>query len=195
VYPLLGKLMIGLTGFFLLLALAARALSNTQPPNPALGGFVEGCEHQPQPCWYGIVPDVSTLEDAYHWLLKNNFVLLSDGHSCSKLDNPICGVDMLAASHNRQLVGGLVLQPCSTIKVGEAYLFMSGYITWITKYCDEFSMGTANHQWGLMFNDIKPHAFVKHFFLSGSVDPRSYLPHNWAGFLPSWKYNFEECLG
>lgn len=49
---------------FLVLAIVARALGSTQPPNPALRGFVEGCEDKPQPCWYGIVPGVTTVDDA-----------------------------------------------------------------------------------------------------------------------------------
>ncbi len=40
-------------------SLAARILGSTQPPNPALRGFTEGCEDQPQPCWYGVVPGVT----------------------------------------------------------------------------------------------------------------------------------------
>jgi hypothetical protein len=38
------------------LALTARALGGTQPPNLALRGFIEGCEGKSQPCWYGLVP-------------------------------------------------------------------------------------------------------------------------------------------
>jgi hypothetical protein len=42
--------------------LAARALGSTQPPNPILRGFTEDCEGKPQPCWYGIMPSVTTTE-------------------------------------------------------------------------------------------------------------------------------------
>src|SRR5688500_1794465 len=56
--------MVGLTGFFLLLPLTATALCNTQPLNPALRGFVEGCEGKPQPCWYGIMPAENNIEEA-----------------------------------------------------------------------------------------------------------------------------------
>jgi hypothetical protein len=38
------------------------ALGSTQPIHPALRGFAEGCEGIPQPCWYGIVPGMTTLE-------------------------------------------------------------------------------------------------------------------------------------
>jgi hypothetical protein len=51
---------------FLIFLLTARAIGTTRPPNPALRGFVEGCEDKPQPCWYGIVPGVTTVEEALH---------------------------------------------------------------------------------------------------------------------------------
>ncbi|MEO8612103.1 MAG: hypothetical protein ABI690_29670 [Chloroflexota bacterium] len=53
---------------FLALTLAARALGTTQPPNPALRGFTEGCEDKPQPCWYGIMPGITTVREADHIL-------------------------------------------------------------------------------------------------------------------------------
>ena len=58
------KLTLPIAVIFLALSLTARALAMTQPPNPALRGFVEGCENKPQPCWYGIVPGVTTAEEA-----------------------------------------------------------------------------------------------------------------------------------
>jgi hypothetical protein len=38
------------------------AIGGTQSIHPALRGFIEGCEGIPQPCWYGIVPGVTTPE-------------------------------------------------------------------------------------------------------------------------------------
>ena len=49
---------------FVPLAIIARVLGAAQPPNPALRGFVEGCEGKPQPCWYGILPGVTDEESA-----------------------------------------------------------------------------------------------------------------------------------
>jgi hypothetical protein len=40
------------------------ALGSTQPANPVLEGFRVGCEEKPQPCWYGIVPGVTTEAEA-----------------------------------------------------------------------------------------------------------------------------------
>ncbi len=53
-----------LTLLFTLVSITLIALGSTQPIHPALRGFVEGCEGIPQPCWYGIVPGVTMMEDA-----------------------------------------------------------------------------------------------------------------------------------
>lgn len=95
VYRLLGKLIVGLTGFFLLLSLTTRALGSTQPPNLALRGFTEGCEDKPQPCWYGIVPGV-TAKDEVMKLAQNGgyeipYTLLTQT-SVHPLEPPICNI-------------------------------------------------------------------------------------------------------
>lgn len=58
------------TGMFALMGLIARSVGGTQPLNPALHGFTEGCEDKPQPCWYGIVPDVMTMSEIEKILIK-----------------------------------------------------------------------------------------------------------------------------
>jgi len=42
------------------LAVSSRTLGAIQPPNPALQAFDMGCEDQPQPCWFGIIPGKTT---------------------------------------------------------------------------------------------------------------------------------------
>src|SRR5262249_45342172 len=49
------------------------ALGNTQPIHPALRGFVEGCEGILQPCWYGIIPGVTTFETAVNRIKTMNY--------------------------------------------------------------------------------------------------------------------------
>jgi hypothetical protein len=55
------------------LSLVARAIGTTQPPNPALRGFVEGCKDKPQPCWYGLVPGVTSEKEAVELMVKANY--------------------------------------------------------------------------------------------------------------------------
>jgi hypothetical protein len=60
---------------FATLCLAARALGQAQPANPALTGFVQGCEGVPMPCWYGIVPEQTTVQEAADILRRAGFQL------------------------------------------------------------------------------------------------------------------------
>jgi hypothetical protein len=77
---------------FALVNLAARALGGLLPPNPALAGFSAGCESQPQPCWYGIVPETTTMQ-AVETLLKQSPYLQryharsmeAEGVNCNRL--------------------------------------------------------------------------------------------------------------
>ncbi|MEZ4670298.1 MAG: hypothetical protein R3E39_20520 [Anaerolineae bacterium] len=81
-----------LTLAFTALGLTARSLGSTLPPNPALIGFATGCDHQPRPCWYGIVPEVSSLPDVEMLLNASDYVQSYDttilearGQNCSRL--------------------------------------------------------------------------------------------------------------
>jgi hypothetical protein len=58
------KVSLTFVAILLTISMAAKAIGSFQPPNPALSGFIEGCEDKLQPCWYGIVPGVTTLEEA-----------------------------------------------------------------------------------------------------------------------------------
>ena len=58
------KLIPALVVVFVVLNVAARTLGMLQQSHPALAGFTVGCESQPQPCWHGIVPGVTTAEEA-----------------------------------------------------------------------------------------------------------------------------------
>lgn len=66
---------------FVVLSMAASGLGTMQPPNPALAGFSEGCEGKPQPCWYGIVPGVTTLEEANIFLTEQGYHSVRDYRS------------------------------------------------------------------------------------------------------------------
>jgi hypothetical protein len=67
---------------FVVLNMAARTLGSRSPDNPTLEGFTAGCEGQTEPCWYGIVPGVTTAAEARDILANQGFSvpgLVSDG--------------------------------------------------------------------------------------------------------------------
>jgi hypothetical protein len=62
-------LLIGLVTFiFTGLSLAALTFGTRQPPHFALSGFQDGCLQTTEPCWYGIIPGVTPVDDANHIL-------------------------------------------------------------------------------------------------------------------------------
>lgn len=67
-FRFLFRLILALVAAFAVLNVAARALGTLLPPNAALAGFTDGCDGQPQPCWYGIVPGKTSVEAAQRLL-------------------------------------------------------------------------------------------------------------------------------
>lgn len=53
---------------FATLVISAHSLGARQPINPTLTGFTQGCEGKPQPCWFGVVPGLTTEEEVYQLL-------------------------------------------------------------------------------------------------------------------------------
>jgi hypothetical protein len=109
------KLTLSTAPIFLALFLIARALGMTQPPNPALRGFTEGCKDKPQPCWYGIVPGVTRKEDVIQ-LIKNmgydiepsDLVLMQ--MSIWSYEPPICD---FALDNDGNVISKITLHLCS----------------------------------------------------------------------------------
>src|SRR5262245_35743303 len=54
------------------------------PTHRALDGFTVGCAGRPQPCWYGIVPGLTTVEEA-HQLVQWNVKAVESGNPASRL--------------------------------------------------------------------------------------------------------------
>ena len=59
------KLIVVVVGAMMGLSVAAASLGSMTPPNTALDGFRTNCEDKPAPCWFGIVPGITTEEEVY----------------------------------------------------------------------------------------------------------------------------------
>jgi hypothetical protein len=74
------------------------ALGRFRPNNPVLDGIYQGCENQPQPCWYGIRPGKTALEDALRIVGQTQFVKMDKNDSVVTLVYPNanmrCGVEL-----------------------------------------------------------------------------------------------------
>jgi hypothetical protein len=57
------KVAVFLASSLVMVSFAAITFGRQQPSDLLLRGLAEGCRTKPQPCWYGIVPGVSTLDE------------------------------------------------------------------------------------------------------------------------------------
>lgn len=79
-----------------LIGFVIRIAGTTQRPPLVMQGFTEGCTDQPQPCWYGIIPGVTTSADLQEKVLRSGYMVesistrqldasLATSHACQKL--------------------------------------------------------------------------------------------------------------
>jgi hypothetical protein len=188
---------------FLLLAMAARALGGTQPPNDAFKGFVEGCEDKPQPCWYGVVPGTSRekLREVFQRFdchatsnyldaRRRNVVAVScaDGQWIPKIvyaldysiskDNPT--VAFLAITLRTGNVGDL-----AAIVGGPTHLEVSDSHLWLS-FADGVyrRIGSANKK--LEWFGLDSEVALIFLYAPGQRDETDFSP--WHGFAPGWRY-------
>ena len=110
-----------------ILALFARSLGSTQPPNPALTGFIEGCTGKQRPCWYGILPSITKAEDGKSLVERQIYKRTSDTTFLSSYiamtdDSLLCkkAVFLQGGMPNGDvIISTIVLSQCSGIKLGD----------------------------------------------------------------------------
>lgn len=100
----------------------AIGLGTFRPSHPALVGFVEGCEGQPQPCWYGIVPGETTRQEANRLLTALHYVQKvftedSAGYAPSRPEDQ-CMV-LLVMQKYQMTIDGLFLFECPGLQWGD----------------------------------------------------------------------------
>ena len=60
-----------------LIGFVIRIVGTTQQPPVVMRGFTEDCTDQPQPCWYGIVPGITTGADLQEKVSRSGYVVES----------------------------------------------------------------------------------------------------------------------
>jgi hypothetical protein len=183
---------------FLAVSIVAKSFGGLQPPNPALRGFIEGCEDKPQPCWYGIVPGETTVEEAH--ILTELGCITNEASFDSRLGfylRYVCSAN----------------SPVYQIDVGQPTDFSSTTITSVTVWITKVEVGDLVGYFGM------PKQFDVDFFLYagivllygqniyGYVDEltknvtlksevsnysigtvNNNIPSVWRGFIPMWRY-------
>lgn len=103
-----------------LTSLAACAVIETpppQPPHPALLGFDVDCESKPDPCWFGIVPGLTPIEEGQERLRQYVYKTSEVADESQPRILPECVVTTEPMPDN-QVWGTLVLH-CSNLKLGD----------------------------------------------------------------------------
>lgn len=192
------KLILPIAAACLIFMLIARAIGTTQPPKLALSGFVEGCENKPQPCWYGIVPGVTTVGGTLQKLeivgyrQSENYLLLPPNA------NTYCDVTLHSDQEENLLVsedaviGDLQLS-CGEILLGDM-MSISGFIERIQTWSrptmslllkNKSSIQIAEKESRRQPVWASPFSRVDAIHLTGDSRRQGYA---WHGFAFSWHY-------
>jgi hypothetical protein len=118
---LLLKISTYLVAILLTVSIAAKALGSLQPPNPALRGFTEGCEDKPQPCWYGIVPGVTSRSEVVTKLseAKTNYIRVKDSpRDDYYAGSPLCNFQVNYPSDNT-VISSIGFYGCFDVRLGD----------------------------------------------------------------------------
>lgn len=176
----------------------ARAAGSLQPPNPALAGFTVGCEGKPQPCWYGIVPGMTSWEEANRLLL--NFGYSFSGFTGSNIakytgedEMSVCDSELEYSS--APTIASIQLQ-CADVSFGDLAAAL-GSPKGIESYPgnavrlifkENISVLESGHLgWASLFTDVR---------IVDLISPISNQPPplRWLGLIPAWRYCQLESL-
>lgn len=184
---------------------AARALGTLQPPNPALVGFTEGCEGKPQPCWYGIVPGVTTAEEANQIAQKQQFrQVVSGAYPLAFEPASNSGLIFIGLNYDlSQIVKGIILYFDERIRLGNV-LSVTGSPDKIYIF-DMLRKTKLVHHYSNSYIHIDPdggidrlslyRSGVNHLTLSTTTHTRSITVLPWEGFKrPSYYCRLNPAL-
>jgi hypothetical protein len=171
-------------------------LGHTQPLNPALAGFREGCEDKSQPCWYGIVPYQSTYEQALDLLAKRGFRLAAPTPFQTNQSiivhpqMPSCQVRLGEYMHKVDIVW---LINCPTIYLGEIIALFNPPETVLV--CEENDPPIPMYLYKSGINlDVEPgtsswlspYHKIMAITIRGGSDLYGHI--QWRGFVRLWRY-------
>jgi hypothetical protein len=183
------------TVILLTMNLIVRVLGSTQLPNAALTGLRTGCEILPQPCWYGIVPGVTTAEEQDRLMQQHNFIPVGDGGLIASYEN------MGESSHHCQrvvvmrtqdttgriIVHEIILTQCPAMQSGHLMsLFTVPTMLSITTPIFIYEQGVISAEFtpsdGWYQSPFEP---VENIRLRARNNG---LMHGWHGFALPWRY-------
>jgi hypothetical protein len=168
------------------LSLAARMLGSMQPPNPALNGLTEACVGIQQPCWFGVIPGVTTVAETHRTLLdlgyspsqRSSFGIITYGRQAEVIP---CRIQVRYVDSTGPIIA-LHFQECDGLQLGD-FINALGFP-------DTLVIGTENHavryQPGLEIivagARFSPYRTVTNVELLPTLAVRSTIGVSWRGF-------------
>jgi hypothetical protein len=175
------------------LSTATIALGRTQPLNPTLAGFVEGCDRLPQPCWYGLVPGDTTPDAARARMERLGYTFRKE-HSSSRVltfmsAHRMPGCVNIYLSGSQQPINRLGLY-CFDLTVGEviAVLGKPGHLAFDLPF--GHFLAYPHLTLDIPETALSPRNGVHSIYVDAAE--RLYLSRMtaspWAGLAPRWRY-------
>jgi hypothetical protein len=192
-----------LLAIFSTLTFATRMIGGQMPANPSLRGFTEGCEDQPQPCWFGIVPEAMTVDQARRKLrqygldgdLRTHEEQLTDGSPLGTLSGSVEANSCRFVLHydpteTNPIIDTVYLTNCTSIDIGQAintFGAPQGVETTFgrTFFPNRMSFPAARIDF---YDSLTPFGRVKRIVISAPPDDSTSQYFRWRGFVPAWRY-------
>jgi hypothetical protein len=178
---------------FTALNVLAGLLGTLRPPHPALAGFT-ACPDESQPCWNGIIPGVTTIEQSRQIMafagpgvtLFDDLTEIYTLYYILPQPSPICVVHFVI---DRTVVGRIQLQICrdSALKVGDLTntLGLPQNLVIVAPQNLVYAHVTVNTKgFDTPFRPDSPISFVN-VLQPAQIKQQLFA---WHGFIPRWRY-------
>jgi hypothetical protein len=175
---------------------AALVIGALQPLNPMLIGFSESCTDKPQPCWFGIVPGVTTAEEVHQILTLKHYTLPPPPEVARLPIRPIyeappksqwCNAYMIFDDDER--VQFLQLMDCVDIQIGDATGVFGRPDAITLRAGADFLLYEMNFSIALeVARATTARGRVKSIILFASSQRLEVPSVAWHGFAPEWYY-------
>lgn len=187
----------------MILSIGAKVIGTLQASNPTLSGFIEGCEGKPQPCWFGIVPEAMTVDQAKLKLrqygldgdLRTHEEQLTDGSPLGTLSGSVEANNCRFVLHydpteTDPVIDYVYLTNCTSIDIGQAintFGAPQGVETTFgrTFFPNRMSFPSARIDF---YDSLTPFGRVKRIALAAHPDDGTSPYFRWRGFVPAWRY-------
>ncbi len=187
-FPLILASM-GLVMLFSFFGVSAVAVGRGGVMHPALVGFIEACAGQPQPCWNGIVPGVTSGAEAAERMAfagdsRVAFNELTEAYAVYYRPPASAGFCFVAMDVADRTVQYMQLQPCkdTEMKLGDFAALFGVQEQSITLLDVTFGGVRVKTRWW-----SEPQAGISHVSLVAPArqdDP----VYRWRGFVGLWRY-------